>query len=202
MKETKETKAKNEAKETKREKGKVVEQAIAEAAAAVESVEQAARLTEPRVKRVTSLTELDALCRQPVTVRIPLASGDEVIEIEARRLTPAESAKVNLEMRRALPKIIPGDKPGQERFDLSDPTYFERDQTAKRRARALAVYLGVPLFRDEKPNLSNIDDITDYVQGKLTEEILTILFMAIVPSFAQEVQEAVNFFSSSGFQTT
>ena len=79
--------------------------------------------------------EVDRLCREQVKVLIPLLQGPP-IEIEARRLTPAEAARVNLEMRRAMPKIMPGDKPGEERFDLADPEYNKNRQEALVRARA------------------------------------------------------------------
>jgi len=85
-------------------------------------------------QRNLSLEEVDRLCREQVKVLIPLLQGPPV-EIEARRLTPAEAARVKLQVRCALPKIIPGDKPGEERFDLADLEYRNNQQEALVRAR-------------------------------------------------------------------
>ena len=141
-----------------------------------------------------TLEELDRLCREQVKVLIPLVQGPP-IEVEARRLTPAEAARVNLEMRRALPKIVPGDKPGEERFDLADPEYRRNQQEALVRARALAVYLAVPMYQQARPGLENLDEITAFVQGKLTEEVLVILCNAIIPGLDDQVSQATSFFS-------
>ena len=145
-------------------------------------------------QRNLSLGKVDRLCREQIKVLIPLVQGPPV-EIEARRLTPAEAARVNLELRRALPKIIPGEKPGEERFGLADPEYQKNRQEALVRARALAVYLAVPMYQQARPGLENLDEIVALVQGKLTEEVLAMLFAAIVPGLDDQVARATSFFS-------
>jgi hypothetical protein len=145
-------------------------------------------------KRGLSLEDLDKLCREPVKIAIPLLNGAPV-EIEARRLTPAEAGRVNLELRRAMPKIVPGEKPGEDRFDLTDPDYQKRRQEALVRARALAIYLAIPIFQAAKPGLQDAEEITAFVQSRLTEEVLALLFGAIVPALEDQVAQATSFFS-------
>lgn len=143
---------------------------------------------EPASEVLTGLNlkQLDELCRAPVRVRIPLLGTAKAVEVVARRLTPAESFQVNMELKRALPKLIPGDRPGQERFDLTDPDYTRRREEASRKARALALYRAVPIFSEAKPGLTSPEAMRDFIEQQLTEEILNALFAAVVPSGAGE----------------
>jgi hypothetical protein len=146
----------------------------------------------------TSLSELEALCREPLLCKFNV--NGKPVEIEARRLTPAEDARINLIVQKVQPKLIPGERPGEFIGDVSDPHYREEIAKAQQQARALTLWLCVPGFQtavNAPVDLLDLPKITEYVQAWLTEDILALLYeRCMVPAVPME--ERVAFFTTAG----
>lgn len=102
-------------------------------------------------------------------------------EIEVRTLLPHEDALLDQMMDSVLPPLkASGPKPGDAMIpDIGNPDYQKRKNDAYITARALALYWAVPIFSAEKPGLKNASEITDYVQSKLTTQLLDTLFNGV-----------------------
>lgn len=124
---------------------------------------------------ITSLDELEALCRAPIDVEIKL--GAREIKVPVRRLTPAEAARVDLIARKALPPVLTDPATKQQRYDFTNPKYVEERARHGIQARAVAVFVACPLFRNA-PGVdgSDVEKVTEFVQGKATEEILEQIY--------------------------
>lgn len=142
--------------------------------------------------RVGSLEELQGLFDQPVAAVIEV--GEKRVEVECRRLRPEESARVNEIARRIVPPVVKG-KDGVEEYQIGNPEYQEKYRKALRRQRALAIYLGCPMFRSSfakateggstDHGLRNTDQkeneetICQFVERYLTDEALDRIHQAI-----------------------
>lgn len=139
----------------------------------------------PEPKTLNSLDELEVLCRAPL--QIDFTFNKQRLRVEARRLTPAEDARIHLILQEVRPKMVPGQRPGEFVPDPNDTDYTKRLSDARLRARAIALNLCIPLFKCERSN-----DITEFVQSKFTEDILQ-LFYNRVTSSGIPIEDQVNF---------
>ena len=125
---------------------------------------------------LTSLADLQALCSQKQ--RVEFVFNDQQCALEVRRLTPAEEAKIAEIIELVTPPVIKGRVPEEDRVDVTNPDYIKRKTDSAIKARAQALYWSVPCFSESKPGLTDLGDITTFVQGQLTESILDVLWKA------------------------
>lgn len=144
---------------------------------------------------ITSLAELDALCRKRSKVEFDL--NGQKCSLEVRKLTPMEESKVNEIVESVTPAVIKGKTPEEDRLDLTNAKYIKDKNDASLKARAQALYWAVPAFQEGKPGLTDPNLVRDYVQGLLTEPILNMLWNATRES-GVNLAELVNFTLSSG----
>ena len=104
------------------------------------------------VERVGTLGELVA--RLP-GVECALKLGEKTVVVAGRRLTPGEERRVFSLVNECFPPVIPGvpgpdGKPGEERYAVTDPGYLKRKAEQYSLARALALWWGYPMFREQR----------------------------------------------------
>lgn len=141
---------------------------------------------------ITTLDELDAVCREQFECEFELHPGPRKVRLALRYLTPAEDARITEIIRSVPPKMIEGSRPGERVPDLTDPAYQSALQEARLKARALTLYLCVPMFSQAKPGLSDLKEIAEFVQGKLHEAVLEMIYERIAAG-PVSVEDRVNF---------
>lgn len=147
---------------------------------------------KPAPKPITSLAELNALCQQKQKVEFDFNGSQCALEI--RRLTPAEQSKIVEIVESVVPPIQKGRTPEEDRVDTFDATFRAKKAEAATKARSLALYWAVPAFREVKPDLRDPGEITNFIQGQLTEPILNVLWNATQQSgITGDVASLVNF---------
>ena len=127
--------------------------------------------------KVATLAELSAIIDKPLTVEIDWMG--KAIQLEARRLTPAESAMLTEIMDEAIPPIVKGRTMDEDRPDYANADFIKKKGVVAVEARAMAIYWCVKMFREAKPDLKNRKEITDFVQGQLNESVHRALWQAI-----------------------
>lgn len=176
-----------------------------------------AKPNEP--KAVESLEDLNRIVQKEFFIELqigfPSASSDNdmtlrqvdvaetrtgtTVRFKIRRLKPFETQRVADIQNEVIPpmrKVRQG-RDDAEEPDFMNPEYLKAREIARIRGRALAVYLGVDVFNREKTSLGSIDEIFEFVQGKLTDHILDVLFNAVNDSGVEKAH-LVNFTSTSG----
>lgn len=149
---------------------------------------------EPAPSPVKSLSELRAVIEKPI--RLEMVFDNTKLTIEMRRLTPAEDTAIQEILDTVVPPIIPGKTPELDRPDYANLDYIRRKTAAEIEARSVALYWTVPIIRNEKPNLTNRREITEYVQSLMNAQVLTVLFSAC-RNGGVTLGELVNFTSSN-----
>lgn len=134
------------------------------------------------VIEITDLAELEKLTvAEPVVVEVEM-SGRK-IRLTGRRLRPFEVKEVQLLLERALPPMLPGKDGEPERMDLRDPKYLEEKETCKREARALAIHMGFPVFKEALARQGGVIDkarIVEFIEHRdIDDDHLMALFMAL-----------------------
>ena len=158
------------------------------------------------VERVGTLGELVA--RLP-GVECALKLGEKTVVVAGRRLTPGEERRVFALVNECFPPVIPGvpgpdGKPGEERYAVTDPGYLKRKAEQYSLARALALWWGYPLFREQRAAAGVVGEPGDaqilaVVEGAgLPEAVLELLFTALTQPFVErgtsgEVAAVANF---------
>lgn len=143
--------------------------------------------------RVSSLQQAQSIADQFVIV--PFMLNGHNLEMEVRRLRPDEDAQLAALLEGVVPPIKQGKTPEDDRIDFQNMDFLKRKSSAEITARSLALYWCVPLFANEKPNLSRQDEINAFVQSKLTNAVLNLLY-AETRSGGIRIPEYVNSFSA------
>ena len=121
-----------------------------------------------------------------------------------RRLNPGEIRQVKLLMERALPKRLPAEVgTGEDRYDFEDPDYRSRKEESRRAGRALALWLGYPVFKADweaayaLANPPDAGQIAAFIEGlSMDDEVLEVLLGALTLSVVS-VTEFTGFISGS-----
>jgi hypothetical protein len=134
----------------------------------------------PGIVEIGSLEELEAICTEVLHLRMQM--NGKTISIPVRRLTPAESEKIELILAEAHPPTKKNEQ-GEIVFDIADAGYRKVVAEKQKVARAVAVYMGCPLFHkaeglrmkaEGNPTGTGTlqrEEIVAFVQGKLTDAI-------------------------------
>ena len=145
--------------------------------------------------KISTLAELDQLCQANFDVEFSVHGRQ--VQVQARHLTPAESARLQLLLSEAIPPIIRATDPGQQdRYDMENPEYVKKSNQMRRKVRALSIWLACPIFRQEGLDEKDPDKIVDLVQGKCTEEVLQFIYAAVLNG-PVTVGEYLNFSSAA-----
>lgn len=97
---------------------------------------------------VSDLSLIEKVHDEPIAVEVIV--GGQPFKFEGRRLNPAQDNEVKGWLNRALPPRIPAAKEGEEdRYDLDDPEYRASRDKCQRTARALAIWHGFGVFKEE-----------------------------------------------------
>jgi hypothetical protein len=172
------------------------------------------------MERISTLEQLEAACTRKLVV--PLQIFDKVVEVEARMLLDDERERVEqilLEVVPPLkappdgghrPPLQPHDPGGhrpplrdeapapRQEFDVSDTGYVEKLRRHQKMARAVTLYLCVPMFQARFPGLEGREQILEAVAScHLTEAVLNTLY-AVVLGENYKIEEQVNFSSPRG----
>lgn len=131
----------------------------------------------PAIRKIATLDELSAILDKPMTVEIDFMG--QVIQIDCRRLTPAESAILSEIVDEAIPPVIKGKTMDDDRPDYDNPIFLKKKAQVAIEARAMGIYWCVPMFNQAKPGLTNRVEVTNFVQSKLNEGVLRALWQSI-----------------------
>lgn len=149
---------------------------------------------------ITSLKQLRDLSEKPITVRFALEDedGKQTIKLTCHRLGQAVREQVDALQREAQPKW--SDK--RKDYDLLDKTYLAERDLNNLKARSLMVYTGCPAVAAEKPGLTDVNQIYEFVRGLLADKILQVIALKIEGSGItlmqeREVAERANFTSTA-----
>ncbi len=151
-------------------------QALVEAVMA-EQASQPSPPSSTAPRKITTLDELSAIVDKPLTVEIDFLG--QVLQIDCRRLTPAESAILSEIVDEAIPPVIKGRTMDEDRPDYDNPAFLKKKALVSLEARAMAIYWCVPMFNQAKPGLTNRSEITAFVQSKLNDGVLRALWQSI-----------------------
>lgn len=171
---------------------------------------RAERGKPPQPVIVTDLRAIESIHREAVGVDI-LISG-RLFRFEGRRLIPSESNQIKALMQLALPPLLPPEKEGGEpRYNFGDPDYEARHESARRNARALALWLGYACFKAEAVRLlketpnselnklpETVEEIGAFIESRaMDDDALQMLFAGLTHR-SVELQAFVNFTSGNG----
>lgn len=143
-------------------------------------------------KKVNSLAEAQKIADEFVSV--PIMLNGQTMEVDVRRLRPDEDCQLAAMLESVVPPIKQGKTPEDDRIDFQNADFLKRKAEAEIGARALAIYWCVPIFSGERPGLTRKDEIVGFVQGKLTNSILNLLY-AETRTGGIRIPEGINFFS-------
>lgn len=147
----------------------------------------------PGPKQPAPFSTLEEIHKTCVAMhRVDFVLDDKPFALEVRRLSPAEDAKLDDIMASVMPPIIKGQTQEQDRVNFTDPEFTKKKNAVNLQARALALYWCVPEFRKAKPDLTDPQAITDFVQSQLSPAVLGILFEAVKKS-GVSLAEMTNF---------
>ena len=149
-------------------------------------------------RRITKLSELQAMCEERFDIEIQITSNEPVL-ITGRRLTPAESTILDEIINSVLPPSIKGVKAEDDRFDFNNAGFIKAKKAAMVKARALGVYWAYPMYWGDGPLTTDTEAIVKFVQSKLTEAVLQVLWQQLQDGGVRKVS-FINF-SSANSQT-
>ena len=158
----------------------------------------------PATVEVTSLDQIQAHHREPIGITVNVCGTP--YKFKGRRLLPYEDRQIADLLHRALPKRIAGEAGGEDRYDFEDPDYQRIKKDFERKARALALWLGFPVFAAEAAakgkNPKDQGEICDFIESReMDEEVLEALYGALVLNTVS-VQEFTGFTSGSSSPTS
>ncbi len=137
-------------------------------------------IEQPKVEEkkaaLTSLADIKKLCES--RQRVEFEFNNSPCALEVRKLTPAEDARIAAIIDSVIPAVIRGKTPEDDRLDTQNQDYIARKRDSALRARAQALYWAVPAFSTERPGMTDLNEITTYIQSQLTEAVLTLLWNA------------------------
>ena len=146
----------------------------------------------PKIKRLATMADMDKVFMQPILLRVTFEK--EEYEIEARRLTPGETAKLDEITNRVIPPIVKGKTIEEDRPDYANADFLKLKAAANIEARALAIYWCVPAFRSgwAEGYAPSTAEVVAFVQGKLNDQMLEFINQA-VRSSGVDLAQLVNF---------
>lgn len=142
--------------------------------------------------RIKSAAQLNAMIRQPFIIAFGIDGA--AVELEVTRLTPAEESKLAEVMQEVA---VPPYSDKLKDHDFQDAGWLAKREHLKRVVRSLRIYAGCAAVREDRPGMTNRDEIHAYVQGLWTEQILELINLS-VQAGGLEVAERANFTSAAG----
>lgn len=135
----------------------------------------------PAPTRIASWQQLDELCAAPITARFLL--DGRLIELPLRRLSPAEQHRLdtvyNFTSARSSevrPPLVAG---ASDKYNHEDADYVLKLEHLRRLARAMTIYAACPVLQAAGPVLTQREEIAVFVNSKLTDQLLDLLFVTI-----------------------
>lgn len=155
-----------------------------------------------------TLKALEDACDQPVVVDVVL-HGTQPVRLTGRRLLPREQRRIQELLNRAIPPVLPSDKPDAEpQYDWQNAEYVTARETHRRTARALTLWYAFDLFRtayfeEQKPNRPGVEptdtEILDFIESrKLDVGVLDYMQDCVAAGIAYVDTARVGFTSGSG----
>ena len=124
------------------------------------------------VLTITSLDQLQALVNETAMCQFEL-DGTR-ISVPVNRISPGVAERERAITRTSQPPY----KADRKDYDPLDPAYLAARDLAALKARAFIVYACCPAVSAKKPGLTGVDDIFNFVQGLLTENILNLIALS------------------------
>ncbi len=162
----------------------------------------------PARRKLTTLADMQAVFEKSITIQFTFDGAE--YEIEAKRLSPAESHKLEEMLITAAPPLIKGKTADDDRFDVANPDYVRKKTLLSIQARAMGIYWSVPAIRrdfDAKQvaatgsaaNPPEVNAVTDFVQKLFNDQVLELIWQSVRDGGVQKL-ELVNFSSASAFR--
>lgn len=154
----------------------------------------------PARRKLTTLADMQAVFEKSITIQFTFDGAE--YEIEAKRLSPAESHKLEEMLITAAPPLIKGKTADDDRFDVANPDYVRKKTLLAIQARAMGIYWSVPAIRrdfDAKAAAANpgfvaaeVNAVTDFVQKLFNDQVLELIWQSVRDGGVQKL-ELVNF---------
>ena len=120
------------------------------------------------------------------TIHIKLELGgpeaaEKTVILEARRLTPHESAAIDEILGAVIPPMIKGKTMEEDRPDYMNDDFRKARSKSQITSRALALYWAVGAFRmpsEGQPDPTQ-EQIVNHVQGLLNSDLLDLIYQAV-----------------------
>lgn len=150
-----------------------------------------------RARKLTSLADMQAVFEKSITIRINFDGGE--FDVEAKRLTPVQSHKLEDMLAAATPPFIKGNPKlnEEDRYDVANPDYLKKKTMLGIQARAMGLYWSVPAIKDGFDAKANggpaeVTAVTDFVQGLFNDQVLQLIWESVRDGGVRQV-ELVNF---------
>ncbi len=150
-----------------------------------------------KVKVIKSFKELKAMLDVPINCQFDLDGVS--VELPCQRLMPGVQEQVLKLLREAQPPFKRERGPHGD-FDWQSPAYLEARETNQRLARSLVIYTGCPAIAAEKPGLTDLKKIHEFVSGLLPETVCEVISLTIQKG-GVDLRERSNFTSTPGLET-
>ncbi len=158
--------------------------------------ELSATPSDQKVIKVKSLSDLQSICDETLTVELEF-DANRIFHVEARRLRPFEDAALEEISTSVLPPTVKSTVKGEDdKLNFNDAVYRKQKKEVDLQARALGLYWCVPIFSAERNGLTDRKMIAEFVQGQFSEQVLDVLWQAIRDG-GVKVARLVNFTSPS-----
>lgn len=148
---------------------------------------------KPKFRKLTTLGEMRAVFERKIDLQFEF--DGQQCEIEARRLSPAESARISDMLVVIVPPLVKGRTQDDDRFDVTNPDYVKKKSAAALQARAMGIYTCVPAIKadfDAKHPAAEVGAVTDFVQQLFNDQVLELIWSAVRDG-GVKTAEIVNF---------
>lgn len=157
---------------------------------------------------IESMDAFRAILAEPLVCELEI--NGKKLSIPCERLTAAQQAEIDLiwdprsiDWRTASNEVNPKplrDKDGKVYYDANDPVYQRELEQKRTEAKALTVFYGTPLLRNQMPGQGGRNKIVEFVMGSLSQAVVDYLYTTIIREGVGGVLERANFTTTSTLQ--
>lgn len=157
---------------------------------------------------IESMDAFRAILAEPLVCELEI--NGKKLSIPCERLTAAQQAQIDLiwdprsiDWRTASNEVNPKplrDKDGKVYYDANDPVYQRELEQKRTEAKALTVFYGTPMLRNQMPGQGGRNKIVEFVMGALSQAVVDYLYTTIIREGVGGVLERANFTTTSTLQ--
>lgn len=148
-----------------------------------------------KARKLASLADMQAVFEKTITLRLNFDGGE--FDLDAKRLSPLQSHKLEDMLAAATPPFVKGNPKlnEEDRYDVANPDYLKKKTLLGIQARAMGLYWSVPAIKegfDAKGGTPEVTAVTDFVQGLFNDQVLQLIWESVRDGGVRQV-ELINF---------